>query len=473
VLALYEGCVGLYVAHERAKLLHIVQQLERTNHRHEQLIRVNDGLAHSIVDLQQALNSDRSARLPDPVRADLATVSQGLSAFVEPYPELLRPAQHFGELVAELGEEPQPDALVALRDAEQQLALQVASAELQAQQNEHLLRLHYVDLNHRITIFLLFVNGLGLACFGAAVTLFFSKLASDISQLEAHAMAVVGEDGTKLRELSRGDEVGGLMRAINRMQAELQRREQSQEISRQQLLHQEKMAAIGSMAATLAHEIGNPINSISGMAQHTIDAFRCGRHPDSRTLLENAELTVQQSERIGAIVRQLADLSAPRRQEPELLNLNEVIKSTCGFLRYDKRFRGTELVTDLDRSLPAVRGVADHLTQVLMNLLINSADALEGKSQDKPTIRVATGQAQGEITLSVQDNGHGMDPSVLALAFRQRFTTKPAGKGRGIGLYLCKKLVEDSGGRIELQSAPGAGTIARVRLPCARMAAAA
>jgi len=279
-------------------------------------------------------------------------------------------------------------------------------------------------------------------------------------------MAVVGEDTVRPRALSRHDEVGGLMDAINRMEQELQRQEEVQEVSRQRRFHQEKMAAIGSVAATLAHEIGNPINAISGIAQHAIDAIQSGQRPDDQTLLANAELTVRQTDRIGGIVRHLSDLSGSHPSEPELLNLNELVQTTCSFVRYDQRLRNAELVLDLDRNLPAVRGVADHLTQVLMNLLINAADALENTGDRKPSIRVSTHQQPGEITLSIQDNGHGMDAAVLARAFLQAFTTKPAGKGRGIGLYLCKKLVEEAGGRIELESTPAAGTTARVSLPC-------
>jgi two-component system NtrC family sensor kinase len=473
VLALYEAGVGLYVSHDRARLLHIVRQLEHTNQQHELLVRANDGLTHSIVGLQQALNSDDPLAQIGAIRLDLAAASGGLAGFSEAFPELAGLQQDFERPAASLNGEPSADHLIGLRDAEQQLAAQVARMDLEMQQQDRDLTRHYADLNHRITVVLLTANGLGLALFGTAVTLFFTKLASDISQLEQRAMAIVGEDGARVRELSRQDELGGLGQAITRMQAELQRREQLREISREQRLHQEKMAAIGSVAATLAHEIGNPINSISGIAQYTIDSIRSGQPPVAQTLLANARLTVEQTERIGSIVRHLADLSAPRRPDPELLDLNELVQTTCSFVRFDKRFRRAELVPDLDRSLPAVRGVSDHLTQVLMNLLINAADAVEGAGGSRPTILVSTRQEGGGVTLAVQDNGHGMPPAVLAQAFQQSFTTKPAGMGRGIGLHLCKKLVEDLGGHIELESAPGAGTTARIRLPFDAAAAAA
>ncbi len=465
VLGLYEAGVALYVGHERARLLHIVRQLEHTNRQHELLIHVNGDLTHSIVGLQEFLNSDDPTAISDPVRLDLAALSRSLDGFKQSYPDLLGYLVRFEPLVAEFARQPTTEVRVALRDVQQELAARVARLEVETQQQARMLTLHYGDLNHRISVTILIANLLGLACFSVAVTLFFSKLASDIGRLEVHAMAMVGEDAPTLRELSRHDEVGGLMLAMNRMQAELKRREQLQEISRQQSFHQEKMAAIGSVAATLAHEIGNPINSISGIAQHTIDTIRSGQCPDSRTLLGNAELTVRQTERIGSIVRQLADLSTSHPPDPDLLNLNELVQTTCSFVRYDRRFRGTELVSDLDRNLPAVRAVNDHLTQVLMNLLINAADALEGASGRTPTIRVSTRKTRDGVTLSIHDNGRGMHPAVLTRAFQQSFTTKPPAQGRGIGLYVSKKLIEDIGGRIELESAVGVGTTARIRLP--------
>jgi signal transduction histidine kinase len=226
------------------------------------------------------------------------------------------------------------------------------------------------------------------------------------------------------------------------------------------------MATVGSLAAAVAHEISNPLNSISGIAQYTMDAVQSRQRPNDQTLCDNAELTLKQTERIGSIVRHLADLSAPRSPDPELLHVNELVRTVCSFIRYDNRFRRIDLVSDLDRDLPAVRAVADHLTQVLMNLLINAADAMEGVNDRRPTVRVATRRVDGEIVLSVSDNGIGMDPEVLAHAFQQSFTTKPAGKGRGIGLYLCKTLIEEMNGRVELKSTSGAGTSAEVHLPC-------
>ena len=177
------------------------------------------------------------------------------------------------------------------------------------------------------------------------------------------------------------------------------------------------------------------------------------------------QLILEQTQRIAAMSRQIAEFTRPRVANPELLDLNSLVRSTCRFIGYDQRLRNVDVVLDLDSEMPAINGVADHLTQVLMNLMINSADALEGVMDRKPTIQLETRAAAGEVVLIVGDNGHGMDAGTMARTFEESFSTKPADKGRGLGLFLCKTLIERQGGRIEIASTPGRGTIVTVHLP--------
>ncbi|MBI3375192.1 MAG: GHKL domain-containing protein [Betaproteobacteria bacterium] len=437
------------------------------------LTKVNSGLTHSIVTLQSALNSGTTESAYDEILLDVAAFTPQLPRLNEIYAESVRYTGRLEQVITELSAKRSRDAMIALRDLEQEFAEKLEKLETEIEERSRMLNKHYGELNQHITVIISIMTLLGLALFGAGVTWFFTRLASDINRLEERAVAVVTGYRGELLAVARHDEVGGLMEAINRMQSELHHREQQQEISLQQRFHQEKMAAVGSLAAAVAHEVSNPINSISGIAQYTIDTIRSHQPLDDETLCGNAEVMLEQTERIGLIMRRLADFSAPHSPDPELINVNEVVQATCSFIRYDKRFRQVDLVPDLDRDLPAVRAVADHLTQVLMNLLINAADAMDGVTGRKPAIRVSTHQADGELILSVHDNGQGIAPAILAQAFEQSFTTKPAGKGRGIGLYLCKTLIEGSGGRIKLESSPGVGTSALIRLPAQHRQAAA
>jgi signal transduction histidine kinase len=249
------------------------------------------------------------------------------------------------------------------------------------------------------------------------------------------------------------------------MQADLRRAEQQMELVREQRFHQEKMAAVGSLASAIGHEVSNPIAAISGVAQFIVDEAASDARPQSQRIGEFAAQILRQTERVAHIMRELATLTAPRSPDPELLDLNALVRSTCSFIRYDKRFRGVEFDESLDHALPAVTIVADHLTQILMNLLLNAADATEQARDGARRIRVETRLAGDAVEIAVSDNGRGMTPDVLAKAFDESFTTKPVGKGRGIGLFVCKTLIEKAGGRIALESQPECGTTANLYLP--------
>ena len=472
-LVAYLAIIGLYVAYERQRLLYMVQQLEGAHAEQESLVRTNTGLIHSIVVLQDLLNSGIIDPPYDDIQLDLASFVPSLPELKVNYPETAQNIGRFERRSAELNTGRSREKLIALRDSEQQLAAQLVKIESVVQERGNLLGRDYRTLNHKITLFWWATSLLGVLAFGAVVTLFFSRLAADIKKLEARAMAVVGGYRGAPLDVGRRDEVGGLIRAVNGMQSELRRWEQQQEISRLQRFHQEKMAAVGSLAAAIAHEVTNPIAAISGIAQHMIDAEQFSHYPDTETIRGHAELIIKHTERIESIMRQVADLTAPHSPDPELLDLNTLVQATCSFISYDKRFHGIDLVPDLPHGLPAVNAVSDHLTQVLMNLLINAADAMERVKGRKPTIYVSTRAAGGEVMLSVKDNGCGMDPAVLSQAFEESFTTKPAKKGRGIGLFLCKTLIEKGGGRMKLESTPAVGTTARVFVPLLHQQAAA
>ena len=463
-LLAYSGLVGIYVIHEREKMQQIVHQVQAIHDDIKLIIGINASLTHALVSLQDVLNSDDVTSRWGEVDRDVASYYGQLPQLRTQHPETADAIRRVEEATSSLNRLQSRTALIALRDGEQALAAAIERIEDAKQEEARMLSQRYSELSRFITVFVATMNVVGLVAFGMAATLFFTRVAADLNRLKERALAVAGGYRGEPLKIVRGDEVGHMMSAVNQMQRELALRERQQEISRQQRFHQEKMAAIGSLASAVAHEVGNPINSISGIAQHTIDALDAGRLVDEQTMRGNAKLTIQQTERIAAILRNLSDLSAPRSAQPQLLDLNELLRTTCSFLRYDKRFRNIDLAIEEQADLPAVRAVADHLTQVVMNLVINAADAMEGVSGRKPAIRVTARRAGDYIALTVSDNGQGMKPETLEHAFEQSFTTKPAGKGRGIGLYLCKMLIEEMGGRIELQSTIGEGTVANVQL---------
>lgn len=317
-----------------------------------------------------------------------------------------------------------------------------------------------------MTTFLLGMLGLGLL--GAIIVLFFRRLTDDLQALQSRALAVVNGFRGRPLAITRHDEVGRLMRAVNDMADTLDQRDKELMLERQKYFHQEKMAAIGTLAAGVSHEIGNPIAAISGIAQEMIDR-RTGRGDDcspADCIDCRPDLIHAQAQRLAAITREIAEFASPRAVEPQLLDLNAQLRSTSSLIRYDKRLEGVTLELDLDSQLPAVYGVADQLTQLIMNLLINAMDALDGGvAAGAPTIVITTRADAERATVTVADNGHGIDAATLERVFEAFFTTKPAGKGTGLGLSLCYAIAKRHGGSIEIDSAPGAGTRVRVALP--------
>ncbi len=472
-IVFYVMVVALYVSHERQKLFHVVEQLEQVHAKQQLLIRVNTSLGHSVIELQEMLNVEtKKPQYGDVINGVRAVVS-GMHALKAIYPALVSKDTDDLELnIASLWAVPSRNNLSVIRDSELKLIekLNEITKVLQGKRDD--LNDIYHNINQTIPLVASVMYLLGLGVYGTVVLVFFTRLASDIKRLEARALAVVAGYRGEPLGVTRRDEVGGLMEAVNRMQAVLRRSEQQQEISRQQRFHQEKMAAVGSLASAIGHEVSNPMAAISGISQFIIEATtpEPGVHKERRlsnsAVHDHAELILQHTERIAAIMRQMSTLTERSSPLPELLDLNALIRATCSFISYDQRFRKIRFELDLDPGIPAITAVADHLTQVLMNLLINAADAMEGQAESKAAvIRICSREAERKVLLTLSDTGHGMSPELLMQAFTESFTTKPVGKGRGIGLFLCKTLIEEAGGSITLESTQGVGTTARLVLP--------
>ncbi|MDJ0738712.1 MAG: ATP-binding protein, partial [Gammaproteobacteria bacterium] len=251
------------------------------------------------------------------------------------------------------------------------------------------------------------------------------------------------------------------------------RREAQDELekTRQQYFHHEKMAAIGQLAAGILHEVGNPIAAIAGAASELKTVDVCGGRPPGEcpyddAVARNIDLIDEQTTRLGRITREIADFASPRPRERELLDLNSLLRSTARLLSYDRRFRHVKLDLQLDKDLPAIVGVADQLTQVFMNLLINAMDACSAAHSGDESCIVLTSEYDGErVHVTVRDNGCGMSEDTLSHVMEPFYTTKPVGKGTGLGLSLCDTIAVSHGGSLHIDSEPGKGTAVHLVLP--------
>ncbi|MFH1060803.1 MAG: ATP-binding protein [Pseudomonadota bacterium] len=225
-----------------------------------------------------------------------------------------------------------------------------------------------------------------------------------------------------------------------------------------QLMHAEKLASVGILAAGVAHEIGNPLSAVSGYAQLLA---KSGVEEASR--LEFAGAIAGQAERIHRIIRELLDYSRPSPWQGQAVEVNQAIEAVLNMFFTSKRLLqgNVDIQRDLGRGLPLVRVDRDQLQQVVLNMVMNAAQAMDGGGK----LTVKTRGKDGWVRIAVADTGPGIAPENLPLVFDPFFTTKPPGQGTGLGLSICDRIVSAAGGRIEVKSRPGKGATFTVLLP--------
>jgi len=227
----------------------------------------------------------------------------------------------------------------------------------------------------------------------------------------------------------------------------------------QSLMQQEKMVAMGQLAAGVAHEIANPLASMDSVLQLV-------QRKPARMRPDTIEKLREQVGRISEIVRQLTDYAHPGQAERSQVPLREILLRALGMVEFDRRLRNMDLQVDLDE--PARQTIVSvqpqTMEQVLVNVILNSLDAVADGPEPRLTIRL--GRQDRECFIEVADNGHGISAEHMHLLFEPFFTTKPVAKGTGLGLAISFKLVHRHGGRIEVTSA-GKGATFKICLPVA------
>ncbi|MDT3670056.1 MAG: ATP-binding protein [Aromatoleum sp.] len=464
-MVIYVVLIGTATEMQRQNLLEGVGKLEQAHRVEAQLLEINTSMARTLLAVNLTFSADDLAAASIRAMIEVEATLSLLEAIQGAHPEITRFSNSLHADVRDIAQAPSIEVLGRMRATLNGLIIELDRLTQEA----HAVRLSLLDAYRqnydRITLSGLAMLVVGLILLGAVIAIFFSRLTWDIRKLEAHARGIVMGDRDNPMQVTRNDELGSLMRAVNRMQEDLRQHERNIERARFERFHREKMVAVGSLAAQLAHEINNPIAAITGVAS-AMNQVQQADHCPNRGHTCKPGLILEQARRISLITRQIADFTRPQTQRPELLNLNELVRNTCAFVSYDRRFRRIALTTELDDEMPAIRAIADHLTQVLMNLLINAADALdEMPSEHQAEIRVATRVDEREATIEISDNGGGIAPEMLERVFEEYFTTKPAGKGTGLGLALSRELIQDAGGSLVLESTPGLGTTVRLTLP--------
>lgn len=238
----------------------------------------------------------------------------------------------------------------------------------------------------------------------------------------------------------------------------LDRTRQLQE-SQAMIVQQEKQAAFGLLAAGIAHEVGNPLAAISSLVQLL---NRRNIEPETR---EKLQLVDDQLRRIQRTLRELVDFSRPAVYERSRCDIHATLDAALNIAKYYKRKKGKQIITHYVESLSPLMIIRDQLVQVFLNLILNALDATE----EGGSIEIRTSVESNELRIDIRDDGHGISPEHRERVFAPYFTTKDT--GTGLGLFVCRNIVEQNDGRIELSATSPEGTTFTVWLNLAKLEA--
>ena len=252
----------------------------------------------------------------------------------------------------------------------------------------------------------------------------------------------------------------------HRLEAMVEERTAQLKAAQVKLLQTDRLASLGQLAASVAHEINNPISGVlnlSMLLQRIVDRNEQvppERLPEFRRYLGQV---VSETARVGRIVADLLAFSRRSRRPETLASIKEIVENTMTLVSHKLELGGVQLELHMGENVPALRCDPSQMQQVVMNLLLNAAEATPPGG--RVTVTTAVDLASNRLVLEVRDTGAGMQPAVVDKIFDPFFTTKEEGKGVGLGLAVVYGIVQSHGGEIEVKSAVGSGTTFRVLLP--------
>ena len=228
---------------------------------------------------------------------------------------------------------------------------------------------------------------------------------------------------------------------------------------RRQVVHLEKMAAIGRLVSGVAHELNNPLAGILGYAQLV---SRCELEPSARRMVE---VILTQAERAGKIAQNFLSLAAKTEPKRIAFDLNDTVRNVIQLREYQQSVENIKITADLSEDLSYAWGDPHQIEQVFLNLIVNAEDAISDVQRRPGTIHIKTSSECERLQVTVTDNGSGIHARDMARIFDPFFTTKDKHRGTGLGLSICAEIVKDHGGELYAWSTYGAGSTFTLDLP--------
>jgi signal transduction histidine kinase len=305
-----------------------------------------------------------------------------------------------------------------------------------------------------VATFVVFAVGMLLSLFLSSS---FSRPIQDLTQAARRVAA--GDLATQV-PAGGGDEMGSLTRTFNEMVERLRENKRLEE----RLHFAERSTAMGRLASAVAHEIRNPLNFINLSIDHVRGKLAPedpARRESFETILGNVKSEIS---RLNRLVGDFLSFGKPMRLDSRPCSVDAIVRGVAALVDHKARDQGIALSVDIEPAIPEVVADAELLKTCILNLMINAVDAMpEGGLLSASVHRLKHGDLPEKIEVSIIDTGHGMTADEVQTAFEPYFSTKDT--GLGLGLALTRKIVEDHGGRITLESALGHGTTARIVLP--------
>jgi signal transduction histidine kinase len=300
------------------------------------------------------------------------------------------------------------------------------------------------------------VGALGLAL---VLAVFLGRWVSRPLQHLETAMGAIsrGEFGAEA-PVAGPSEIRSVGAALNSMSRELVRRSEELQRANAQLVQSEKLSAVGELAASVVHEVKNPMVGIVGFAQLAQEST------DPKEVAEYLRLIEEDAFRANRILQGLLEFARPPEVERVKLAVSEVVDGTLQLCRHTLQMGGVKVEASLPEGLPSIHGNSNQLRQVLLNLMLNAGQAME-RSQVRRLVVSAQGTDEGGVELRISDTGPGIAPEVKDKLFRPFITTKRPGQGTGLGLSVSRSIVEAHGGSIRAESEVGKGATFVVKLP--------
>lgn len=293
----------------------------------------------------------------------------------------------------------------------------------------------------------------------AIVSLFWSRRLTRPLERLSEASKVVGQGDFNIKlESSSRDEIGALAGSFNLMATELHTRAEALEEAQEALVHSEKMAAFGQIGAGIAHEVKNPLAGILGYAQLSM------RKVDKDDpLRKNLETIEKETKRCKAIIDNLMKFARQEKSQKNPININNVVNDAVAIVDHQLTINHVAIERELASDLPNIMGSANQIQQVLMNLMINAQQAMDG---EPGTVTISTQLLENDfVEVSIKDTGPGMTEEVRDKIFEPFFTTKVVGQGTGLGLSVSYGILKDHNAQVIVDTAPGEGAKFILRFP--------